>query len=278
MIIPAYKEERRPVRLLETVEESKLGEYEPEEIFVVVCGNVEPVKDFSEETELPVRIIEEEERQGKAAAINTALGAVESERVVLSSADILLQENTLRELLKGLEEDKVGIITAHPVSMDSSDSFRGYFNNLIWNLHHYVSKKDPKAGEIIAFENVIETLPENTAADEEFIKSKILDKGYESRYSEKAVIYNRGPENVARLFDQRWRIFIGHLDLENRTNYSPSSMRTGTLMKSVLEYLKENGPHPYILLSMLLELSARSNAWISYKLLRRNPYIWDKGC
>lgn len=276
MIIPAYKEGEKPVKLLETVEESDLGDHEIEEIYMVIHSDIEPIEKFSGQTDLPLTIIQEEERRGKASAINTALEKIETEKIVLSSADILLEKQTLRKLLGPLEEEKIGITTAHPVPLNSKDTFPGYFVNLLWQLHHLVSKRQPKAGEIIAFKNVIDHLPENTAADEEFIKSKILKRGYEASYVEEAIINNKGPESVSKLFNQRWRIFIGHLDLKKRTDYSAPSMRPKILLSSFFEYLKKEGLDPYFPLSVFFESLTRANAWISYKLLGRNPYIWKK--
>jgi len=276
MIIPAYREGKKPVELLKTVEESELNDYDLEEIYLVIPGDTEPVKEFSKETDLPLKIIEEKERRGKASAINTGLRKIQNKRIVLSSADVLLEDKTLKKLLERLEEEKVGIVTARPVPLNNKDSFAGYFINTLWRLHHFVSKRHPKAGEIIAFKNVIDKLPENTAADEEFIKSKILMKGYKTKYEEEAIVYNEGPDIVSNLFNQRWRIFIGHLDLKKRSDYSAPSMRPAILLSSFLEYLKKEGLHLYLFFSVLFELLARVNGWISYKLLGRSPYIWKK--
>jgi len=276
MIIPAYREGKKPVELLKTVEESKLNYYDLEEIYLVIQGDIGPVKKFSKETDLPLKIIEEKERRGKASAINTGLREIQNKRIVLSSADILLEDKTLKKLLERLEEEKIGIVTARPVPLNNKDSFAGYFINTLWRLHHLVSKRQPKAGEIIAFKNVIDRLPENTAADEEFIKSKMLMKGYRAKYEEEAVVYNEGPYNVSNLFNQRWRIFIGHLDLKKRKNYSAPSMKPSIILQSVFEYLQKEGIHPYFFVSALFELFTRTSAWLSYKFFDKNPYIWNK--
>lgn len=191
MIVPAYKEGKKTVKLLKTIEESELGDYKIKEIYMVLCEDVEPVDKFSRQTDLPLTIIEEGGREGKASAINTALLEIENERVVLSSADVLLEKQTLKKLLDSLEEEETGIVTAHPIPLDKKSSFVGYFVNALWKFHHLVSKRQPKAGEIIAFENIIDHLPEDTAADEEFIKSKILEKGYKAEYEEDDISCSR---------------------------------------------------------------------------------------
>ncbi|MFP4116157.1 MAG: glycosyltransferase [Candidatus Aenigmatarchaeota archaeon] len=276
MIVPAHNEGKNLLKFLKNVEGSDFREEKLDEIIVIASGKTGYVEKICEKMSLPIRLLTQRARKGKAAAINEGLKEVETELVVLSSADIVLDRRAIAEVLKEIEKRDVGLVTVRPVPETEDGSFTDYFVELIWGLHHEISKKEPKAGEMIGFKNVIERIPEDTAADEEFIKAIVLKKGYESRYASDAVVFNRGPDNVPDLFKQRRRVYIGHLDLEKRGKYCVPSMKTFFLLEALSKYIRERGLHPYLPLSLIFEVLARADAWVKYNIFGENPYKWER--
>lgn len=276
IIIPSHREGGKPKSLLRDIRNSSNGSFEIDEIYLVTSENVPKLREFCEEINLPVEFISQDGRKGKASAINVALERTENRRVVLVSADVTLEQDTLKNISDGLEDEEVGIVTARPVPKSPDTRFIGFFVGLIWDIHDLLSNKKPKAGEIIGFKKTFSSIPKDTTADEEFIKTLVMGEGFQSKYARDSVVYNTGPENVSKLFKQRKRVYIGHLDLKNRTGYSAPSMQIPLLLGAFLESMENRSFHPYILLSVIFEGFARLCGWVRYKILGDNPYKWEK--
>lgn len=150
----------------------------------------------------------------------------------------------------------------------------------MWSLHHYISKIDPKAGEIIAFKNNRQTkispIPEKVIADEEYIAARIKDQNYKLKYSPKAKVFNFGPSEISKLYKQRKRVYIGHLDLLNNLGYHSPSNKLQNTLKSIFKYGKEEKIDPLLPLFILFELLTRIDGYVSYNMFNERPYIWDK--
>ena len=278
IIVPVHNEGSKPRNLLQSIKENvgDLSKFSPEKILLVVSGDKNDLSNVRKEYDLPLEIIQQEERRGKANAINKGLRTLETDIIVLVSGDVILGDNTLKKLLHNLKSSENGVVTGKPLPNVEDGSFIDYFTELVWNLHDKISSIEPKAGEVLAFRNVINSLPEDTAADEEFIKALILKKGYKSRYSKDAIVYNKGPQKLSDLFEQRRRIYIGHLDLKSRTHYKSPSMDKISVLKALINYMKENKIGKYFFFSIMFESFARLDALSRYLFFGENPYIWKQ--
>lgn len=278
LLIPVYNEKDKFKRLLQNLQRELelLTDFKLGEIFVVASGDIKDVKTIIKRQPLPIKLLVEEKRGGKAKAIQLGLKQISTELVILTSGDLELRKGTIQKLLSKLTNRSVGAVTGKPVPKESKNGFLGYFKNLTWSLHHYVSQVEPKAGEILAFRNLITSPPEKTAADEEFLKYLILKQGYQVVYEEAAQVYNNGPNRISQLFNQRQRIYIGHLDLKQRTGYVAPSMDSPSLFKIILDYNRRQGIDIGFLFSLWFEFAARLSAFFKYHLFHINPYVWDK--
>ncbi|MBI4177281.1 MAG: glycosyltransferase [Candidatus Aenigmarchaeota archaeon] len=200
-----------------------------DKIVLVKCG---PDK-FNFQADSRITVIEEKERRGKAAAINKALSRIKSGLVVLCSADIVLRKNALAALLQPFENPGVGMSSSRPVSMDDTKTYCGFLNFLVWEMHHIISEKRPKGGEMIAFRKVFDKIPENIAADEAFIESEIIKRGYRIQYAPFSMVMSSGPAHLSGFVMQRRRVFSGHLQVRKLNNYSVSTMDNLLLLKSL---------------------------------------------
>jgi len=159
-------------------------------------------------------LIKEKKRKGKATAINKALKKITSPIIVLQSADTIPSGDLLKNLLEPFKHPKVGMVCGRPVPLDNKNTFTGFVIHLIWFLHHLISLEKPKAGEIIAFRNVIKKLPERLVADESYLELNIIKRGFEVVYVPTAVVFNKGPQHLVSLLEQRKRVFLGHLHIK----------------------------------------------------------------
>lgn len=91
--------------------------------------------------------------------MNLALRRIKSDSkldvIVVHNADVFPKKNMLKNLLKPFEDYSVGMTCIKPVSLNDSEKFVGFLNNLIWSLHHLISLESTKVGEVFAYRNVI---------------------------------------------------------------------------------------------------------------------------
>ncbi|MCD6403106.1 MAG: glycosyltransferase [Candidatus Aenigmarchaeota archaeon] len=245
LLVPAHNEEKNIGKLLKNLLAQKLSsEFVLQDIVVVASGctdsTVEIVKKFLQNPK--IKLIIEERRTGKASAINLFLKVVQSEILVMISADVLpINEYTLNNLLIPFHDPSVGMTAGRPIPIENHKTLTTRISGLVWHLHHKISLTNPpKVGEIIAFRNVIEMIPEDIIADEEVISYFIQKKGYRIVYAKDAVVLNRPPRTISELITQRKRIFVGHLQIKQRYNHTIPTMNVIRLIKVVIKEIISN--------------------------------------
>jgi len=178
-----------------------------------------------------IRVIEEKKRNGKARAINRFLSIAKGNILVICSADVIPADNAIKELCKPFADKKIGIVACRPIPIQKR--YLGKITELLWKIHHEISLKKPKFGEMIAFRNVIKKIP-NTSVDEETIAMLIMKKGYEGFYNPRSIVYNTGALSIKDYVTQRRRIFSGHLNLKKQ-GYTPATAETIGLLRTIIQ-------------------------------------------
>lgn len=276
--IMAHNEEANIGLLLQDFLDQKLDGVELGSLIVVASGCTDRtaviVSEFAEH-DARVQLLVQPTREGKASAINLFLDHAQERVLVLSSADLRLKEDTLEQLVAPLHDPEVGITASRPVPLNDPQEFMGYAAHMLWDLHHKMNLKGFKAGELIAFRKVFQRIPQHTAVDEASVEPLIRGQGYQVRYVPQAIVYNKGPENVADFLRQRRRIFAGHLELRDELGYSVSSM-SGTAVLALLLRNLDWRPRQFFWTWRVVALEAygRFLGWRDYKN-RRNHTVWD---
>src|SRR5207249_3259999 len=158
-----------------------------------------------------VRLIVEEERRGKAAAINLLLRETSEPIVVVIGGDVIVTRGALAELLAPFRDDSVGMTGARPIPTNPRSGIVGRAVNVLWDLHHELSLREPKLGEAVAFRRVFREVDRDTLVDEATMEHLILSLGLKLRYVPTAIVRNRGPEGWREYIAQRSRVYGGHL-------------------------------------------------------------------
>ena len=225
--VMAYNEEANIANAIETILQQRLTCGRISELVVVASGcedrTAAIVSDIARR-DRRVRLIEQECREGKASAINLFLAATQSPVLVMVSADVLVEESTFDALLRHFENPSVGMVGGHPTPVNDEATFLGHAVHLQWRLHDRIARNSPKLGEIVAFRNVVPSIPLDTAVDELSIQALVTQLGYTLVYEPEAVVYNRGPTTVRDFLRQRRRIYAGHLRIREQQRYSASTM------------------------------------------------------
>lgn len=277
--IMAYNEEKNIDKLLNSLLGQILNRVSVTEIIVVSSGSTDNtnqiVQNFAKKHSM-IKLTVEKERKGKASAVNLFLALAKKEIVVLIGGDLLPKKNTLENLVLPLLDPKVGIVGSHPIPLNSLKTLMGFAAHLLWNLHHQISLKKPKMGEMVAFRKIFKKIPVLSAVDEANIESLIRGQGYQAVYAPDALVNNKGPESAKEFIAQRRRIYAGHLATKYEYSYEVSTM--GGL--GIFFLLLKN--FPLSRRSLLwtpvvigLEAISRFLGFLDYKYKLRHHTVWQ---
>jgi len=261
MGIMAHNEEANIGRLLEVLLSQQLKNVALTEIVVVASGctdNTHAIVADWEKRDPRIRLIVQEKRAGKAAAINEFLPLAKEKIIVLCSADLLPVANALEDVVAPFADPEVGMTTAHPVPVNDPKLFMGFAAHMLWGLHHTINLTTFKSGEMIAFRKIFER-----------------GQGYSVRYAPSAVVYNQGPETMADFLRQRRRIYAGHLAVRDTLGYTVSTMNARRILLLLLRNLDWR-PLPFIRTWAVVGLEAygRLLGLRDYKK-RRDHQVWE---
>ncbi len=277
--VMAYNEEQNIGKLLAALKGQSLKNVEIRQIIVVSSGSTDRTDDIVAEwaaKDERVSLIRQEERMGKASAINLFLDAAEADIFVLESGDTIPAPECVERMLAPFQDPGVGMTGGRPVPVDDPSTFMGFVVHMLWRLHHMLALKSPKLGEMVAFRSFVRSIPPDTAVDEASIEALVVERGLSLAYAHDATVYNKGASTVGDFLKQRRRIYAGHIWLSKVQSYEVSTKKVGGILSVLLEDLK---PSPRTLLwtagGVFLEFVGRLLGSIDYYVLKRNPYTWE---
>ena len=278
--IMAYNEEAIIGLLLEAVLKQTPFHDRLKEIIVVASGCSDRTEDIVRSfiiNDNRIKLISQPQREGKASAINLFLHNASGDILILASADIIPENDTIDKLIAPFADQCIGMTGTRPIPVNSQNTFIGYAVHLLWRLHHRIALNNPKLGEMVAFRNILHHIPHDTAVDEASIEALIQKAGYKLHYEPQAIVRNKGPETLADFILQRRRIAAGHQHLARQNNYIVS---THSLLKILSCLLKEQvwSIRCVIWTSgvILLEALGRLLGCYDYYIRKKNPYIWNR--
>jgi poly-beta-1,6-N-acetyl-D-glucosamine synthase len=223
-----------------------------------------------------VTVVVDPERRGKAVAINQFIRAArDAELLVMESADTLPEPGAIAALVARFADPHVGMVGAHPMPEDDESTFIGFANQLLWRLHHAVASHSPKQGELVAWRNVIESLPPDSAMDEAYLEQLILQRGYALVYAPEAIVRNRGAATVQAFVLQRRRNHAGHRALAADKGYRPATRDHLLVLRLALgELARQPRRAHWFALTAVLEAWASLLGWWDHAVAHRSYAIW----
>jgi poly-beta-1,6-N-acetyl-D-glucosamine synthase len=223
-----------------------------------------------------VRILVEDQRSGKAAAINWFLSMTEEPICAVISGDVILAPGALTHLVRALMEPEVGMAGGRPVPTNRRAGIVGNAVHVLWDLHHQIALQHPKMGEAVAFHRVFEGIDVASIVDEASIEACVIQAGGQLRYVPTAVIRNHGPETLAEYLLQRRRIHLGHLRLRQSIGHKPSTMGVAPLIRVASKTAaKRPRKAHYVAATVMLEAIARTHAAVDFALFKdRRAGTW----
>jgi biofilm PGA synthesis N-glycosyltransferase PgaC len=183
----------------------------------------------------------------------------------------------VEQLIAPFADPEVAMTGCHPVPVNDRETFMGFAVHLQWELHHALNMSGSfKGGEMVGFRRVFERIPYHTAVDEASVEPIVRGQGYKVQYCPGAIVYNKGPENVADFLRQRRRIYAGHLDLQNLLGYKVSTMSGGKIITLLIKNMDWQPKHfVWTWLVVGLEVYGRFLGKRDYKSGVKNHTVWE---
>jgi cellulose synthase/poly-beta-1,6-N-acetylglucosamine synthase-like glycosyltransferase len=282
--IMAYNEEQNVGVLLESLLNQKLSSVNIKEIIVVASGctdnTIDIVKKFFK-IDKRIKFLVQEKRIGKISAINCFLQMAKSDIIAIVNADILPQKNSVENLISPFEDPQIGMTGGRIVPVDNYDNLLGFAAHLLWNLHHDVSVKYPKLGEVISYRHLDGLqFPPDTVDDEGIAEAEIIRQGFKLQYIPGAIFNNFNPQRIKEFFRRRRNIYAGHLQLKKRTSYAVSTIKIMNLLKilpvSIFRITKFNPKFiSWAVIIILTELLARIMGAYDFYIKNKDHRIWE---
>ena len=274
----AYNEGRNIRRTLESILVQQTA-MPMGEVLVVSSGSTDDTDAIVQEIATRdgrVRLLRQETREGKNSAVNLFMAEAKGEVLVLVNADNILKEGCLEALLAHFKDDEVGVVGAHPLPVNSTDTVAGFAVNMLWDMHHKLAMIHPKVGEVIAFRNQHMQIPVGMQSDEDLIRMQLEAKGLRTEYEGAAHVINKGPSNVKDYIKQRTRVNIGERYMKRWFDYDIPTWDKRYLFQAYISFLKENVRHPFLILAaMSLEAYARGYATVHVMMDKGDRPVWS---
>lgn len=279
--IMAHNEEANIGRAIHAVLAQHTPSVSIEEIIVVASGCTDrtvPIVTEIARQQRCVRLCIQEQREGKASAINLFLKQTSCPIIVLLGADMLPESSALEHLCVPFKDPHIGMVGGRPVPVNDPATFMGHAVHLLWRLHDHVARAHPKLGEVIAFRNAISGIPTQSPVDEISIQALISQLGYRLIYEPACVVYNKGPLTIRDFLKQRRRIYAGHLQVRDQQHYEAPTMKVGPILHHLLACREVTLCTPrqalWSLGTILMEGLARLQGYADYRR-KHEHHIWQ---
>lgn len=167
-----------------------------------------------------VTVYFEPERKGKINAMNRGMQFIDSDIVVFSDGNTLLGNNTISEIVKLFNNDRVGCIAGEKrITLKSKESAASAGEGIYWKYESLIKHLDAKtgstigaAGELFAIRtSLFQEIENDTILDDFIISLRIAMQGYKIDYSSKAYAMERASANINEEMKRKIRIAAGSI-------------------------------------------------------------------
>ena len=167
-----------------------------------------------------VKVIYFPERRGKAAALKHGIKEIDTEIVMMTDANTMLNSEAVREVARLMQDPKVGCVSGEKKVMARSDSDEAaQGEGLYWKYESTLKRLDSElysamgaAGELCVIRRQLMTdIPDDTLLDDFIISMEIVKKGYKIAYTSNAYAMEYGSADLHEESKRKRRIAAGGL-------------------------------------------------------------------
>lgn len=227
IIIPVHNEESVIERRLSNILECTYPSNKSEIIVIDSGSNDETAKIVDTKFSNRVKLIVENERRGKAHAINVALGSCHGEIVILTDGPTLYEKITISEIVEAFQDPSIGGVTLLYKIPNSSENQITTTERILWSYKDRIRIMESKifstswlSGEACAFRrNAIDHVPEDTLADDSNIALQLLSKGHRVIVNENSFFSEKSPSTLDEYLKVKIRRALGGMRETLRFKY-----------------------------------------------------------
>lgn len=165
-----------------------------------------------------IQVYHSRARKGKTAAVNRVMPKIKSPITVFSDANVMLNKEAIKELVKHFQRKEVGAVSGEKKVMSkSTDVASASGEGAYWKYESYLKEKDAawnsivgSAGELFAIRTHLYQAPEPDTLIEDFVLTmRLASKGHLVAYEPAAVAIETASSNVEEELKRKVRISAG---------------------------------------------------------------------
>lgn len=159
-----------------------------------------------------VTIHHRDERKGKIAAVNRVMPTIASLVTVFSDANVLLNPQAIRELVKHFQRPEVAAVSGEKKVLSlKKDTASASGEGFYWKYESYLKRKDAEwntlvgsAGELFAIRTDLYDAPETNTLIEDFVLTvKLAIQGHVVAYEPNAIASETASANMEEEYKRR---------------------------------------------------------------------------
>jgi cellulose synthase/poly-beta-1,6-N-acetylglucosamine synthase-like glycosyltransferase len=178
--------------------------------------------------DMRVKLYVEEERKGKASAINIVLKNAKGDEILFVQADTMPGKGCFGKLITKIQNPNIGLVCAHPQTINNSSELPSKLGKVLWSLHDKVFKQfnidgqARHASEVFCVrKDITSSIPSETVNDDAYIALAAKKKGWKVCYESESYVSIYGPETMSDYIKQRRRVIYGHYQIKKMTGENP---------------------------------------------------------
>ena len=173
-----------------------------------------------------VKLLHCDERSGKAAALNRAMDHVNSDIVIFSDANALLNKEAFVQIVKHYDDPSIGCVAGEKrvMAVKYEGDAAGFGEGIYWKYESLLKRKDSElyscvgaAGELFSIRTELyQHISSDTILDDFLISLQVAMKGYRIAYEPNAYAIEYGSLNVSEEMKRKVRISAGGIQAIKR--------------------------------------------------------------
>ncbi|MEM1542486.1 MAG: glycosyltransferase [Candidatus Bathyarchaeia archaeon] len=217
ILIPTHNEEKNIETKLENLRKILYPKKKMEIIVVDDASNdgtIDKVESFMRRySDLAIKLVRQNTRVGKSAALNRALRASTKPIVVVSDADTTWSPDILQKALPFMADPRVGAVTGRGLNENFYETWVTRSEELYLQLTNFIRLGESKVHSTIRFEggfcafkrSAFDTFDHETGSDDSGTALKVVLNGYRSILVPDAVFYSSFPPSLLMKFKIKLR-------------------------------------------------------------------------
>lgn len=215
ILISAYNEEK----WIEATIKNKLDLDYPRnkfEIIVVSDGSTDNTDFIVKKYQMEgVRLLRQEPRQGKTAALNMAVNESHGEILVFSDANSIYKSDALKKIVQNFSDSKVGYVTGKMIYQNPDGSGIGDGCSTYMKYENFLRKMETNMGSIVGVDGGIDAVrrslykPMNPDQLPDFILPlKVIEQGHRVVYEQEAILIEPSLQATEDEYRMRVRVSL----------------------------------------------------------------------